>query len=825
MKIVHKSLTVAFALGLALLPARPSLGQASPVPAGPANPDPWPKTAVNAGATYTMYQPQLDSWDQFNLAAHAAVSVLPPGAKNPVFGVVQITAQTQVSRQARTVYFQNIRVVKTQFPTVPDAVWEYQGAIQQILTDGPATMPLDKLEANLAILSAEKKAQAVPVRNAAPAFVFSPSPAVLVTIDGDPVWTKLAGTELRRVLNARPLILSDEWGSVYVHILDGWLQAPGLSGPWTVAPAAPKGADQAAQALAKQNVVDLMPGSPNPETKAVPSLKAGAPKLVVATTPTELIVTEGAPEWAPLDGTQLLYVKNTTANVFNDMARQQIYVLVTGRWFRASGLSGPWQYVSGRELPSDFRFIPDESPKENVKASVPGTSQAQEAVISSQIPEMTPVDRKTATFKPEISGAVVLTPIPGTGLSYVSNSPTPILSDSQSGWYACESGVWYYAPAVTGPWTVAASIPASIYSIPPSSPVFYVTHVRIYTVTPTTVVIGYTPGYMGAIVTPDGTVVYGTGYSYAAYVNASVWYPPPVTYGYGAAVTYTPWTGWAVGFGFGFAMGAAYGSCWGAAPYWGAMPYAYHGAYYGGAYGGAAAWGPGGWAATSGNVYHQYGATSAVTRSSGGYNAWTGNAWSSKAGTSYNSVTGQMSAGQHAQVANAYTGNYASGSRGATYNPNTGVAAAGGKATVGNAYSGQQATVGHAAVAGPGGETAHAQEVGNNTFAEHNGNVYSNTGGGWQQKSGTGGAPQSSFASEQSARQTGEQRASASSWGGGDSGGFDRGGGGFGGDGGGFDRGGGGFGGEGGAGRFGGGGGRFGGGGGGGFGGFRGGRR
>ena len=65
----------------------------------------------------------------------------------------------------------------------------------------------------------------------------------------------------------------------------------------------------------------------------------------------------------------------------------------------------------------------------------------------------------------------------------MSNSPTPILSDSLGGWYACESGVWYAAPSVTGPWSVATSIPASIYSIPASSPVYYVTHVKIYTVT------------------------------------------------------------------------------------------------------------------------------------------------------------------------------------------------------------------------------------------------------------------------------------------------------------------------------------------------------
>ena len=67
---------------------------------------------------------------------------------------------------------------------------------------------------------------------------------------------------------------------------------------------------------------------------------------------------------------------------------------------------------------------------------------------------------------------------------------------------------------------------------------------RIYEVTPQYVVVGYTPGYLGTVVTTDGVVVYGTGYTYVPYIGTAVWYPVPVTYGYAAA------------------------------PYWGAMPYA-----------------------------------------------------------------------------------------------------------------------------------------------------------------------------------------------------------------------------------------------------------
>lgn len=771
----------AFAVSVA---AQQPAASVSPTAEEAPSPDPWPKTAQSGGATYTMYQPQLDDWDQYSLSAHAAVSVLPAGAKDPVFGVIKIGAKTHVSRSTRTVEFKDIQVAEVKFPTVPDAAFQYQKELQKILSDGPATMPLDRLEAELAILNAHKKSQAVPVKNEPPAFIFTETPAVLISIDGQPVWTAVAGTNFTRVLNSRPLILKDSYGNVFVHILDGFLQATSLSGPWTVASPPPQGANQAAQALAKKNVVDLMEGPPDEKTKKKPSLKDGYPQLVIATTPTELIVTGGSPEWTPLEGTQLLYVKNTTGNLFKDMSDQQTYVLVTGRWFRAPGFSGPWQSVSAKSLPSDFQMIPDDSPKENVKASIPGTTQAQEAVIADQIAETADVDRQKVKFTPVISGELQLKPIPDTNLSWVTNSGTPIIKVSPTSWYACQAGVWFTASSVIGPWSVATSVPPVIYSIPPSSPVYYVTYVRIYTVTPTTVVIGYTPGYMGTVVSSDGVVVYGTGYVYPAYVSATVWYPPPVTYGYAAAVTYTPWTGWAVGFGFGLAMGAMVSSsyyhypCWGAAPYWGAMPYAYHGAAYG-PYGGAAAWGPGGWAATSGNIYHQYGATSAVTRSTAGYNAYTGNAWSSRAGASYNSVTGRASVGQQAAVSNAYTGNYGYGQRGASSNPNTGVTTRAGSATVGNAYTGQQSTAKWAGATGPGGQSAGVAQVNGNYYASHDGNVYKGDGSGGYQQYSNGSwnnvsHPQTtqSLQSQEAARSNGEQRsASASSWGGGGSGG------------------------------------------------------
>lgn len=730
-------------------------------------PDPWPKTVVIDSVKYTIYQPQLESWNHFDFIAHAAVSVQAAASAEPQYGVITIAAQTLVDRVFRTVQFQNITVSKAFFPSAPEQAAVWQSGFQSMLSRGSSSMSLDRLEAALAIKESEMKGRAVPVMNTPPGFIFLQRAAILINVDGEPVWRRMDGTSCQRLLNSRALIFKDPAdGRLYLHLYDGFLTAPALNGPWTVAERLPAGIAGLAEQLGKERVVDLLQGQADPDTKKLPSLKLTVPQVVVTTVPTELIITGGAPDWQPLDGTMLLYVKNTTANIFKDMNSQQTYLLVTGRWFVAPGFNGPWNYIPANRLPADFLRIPDDSPKENVKASVPGTVQAKEALIAAQIPQTATIDRAKLAFVPEVSGQPELKPIPNTGMMYVVNAPNPLIMINPNQWYALYNGVWFFSSSLKGPWSVASSIPATIYSIPPSSPLHYVTYVKIYAATPAQVVVGYTPGYMGTVISSDGLVVYGTGYIYPAYIGTTVWYAPPVTYGYAANVSYTPWTGWAVGFGFGWAVSSA----WGPAPYWG--PY---GAAYGyrgyapvyGYHGPAAVWGPGGWAATSGNVYQHWGTTGAVSRSTAGYNAWTGNAWSSKVGMSYNSTNGRISAGQSATVTNVYNGNSISGQRGYTYNPTTGVAARGGS------VSGNKNSAEWGKVTGPGGQTASGVKINNNYYGDHNGNVYKynattgdaqkyNSNGSW----GTVNKPTTqTLQSQSTARSMGDSKAAASSWG------------------------------------------------------------
>ena len=104
-----------------------------------------------------------------------------------------------------------------------------------------------------------------------------------------------------------------------------------------------------------------------------------------------------------------------------------------------------------------------------------------------------------------------------------------------------------------GPWVLAASVPQVIYTIPPTSPMYNVTYVKVYAATPAAVTYGYTSGYMMGFVTA-GVVVYGTGYYYPPVVipgPVPIYYPYP--YSYAGNVAYNPNTGaWAQG-------GAVYG--------------------------------------------------------------------------------------------------------------------------------------------------------------------------------------------------------------------------------------------------------------------------
>jgi hypothetical protein len=738
--------------------------------------DPWPRVVATAGATISIYQPQLERWTDNTIDAYSAVSVKVQGSKATDYGVIWFKARTEVDKVNRVVTLEDFQLTRQNFPTLANNGSVYAGVFRGEMP-WTKSMPLDQLESGLATTGIAEQQQKVQVQNHPPVIDLSTSPAVLALIQGQPV----LGPEehhLQKVINTRALIIFDSSKHVYyLALMDGWMESSTVAGPWVQAKHEPtRDLNKMKQAAVENNQNQVL-GNPQQSLEQAYN-DFNAPAVYVSTVPAELILTQGEPEFVPILGTELLYVSNTGDDIFLDSANQQYYLLVAGRWFTSPSMqNGPWTYASAASLPADFAKIPPYSPKASVLVSIPGTAQAKEALIANQIPQTASISRSAT--KPTITyyGTPEFQPIEGTALTYAVNSATPIIFVFGSGFYACQGGAWFVSQAQTGPWVVATSVPPAIYTIPPSSPIYYATYVQVYGYTPSVVYVGYTPGYYGTVVSSDGVVVYGTGYSYTPYVSQTVYVAAPMTYGVGAAFTWSTVGGWALGFGMGMAIGAACSPWWGPVGYYGwgmAAP-----AWGWGAYGGVA----------SANFYGHWGNAAYSGTRAAWANPYTGNVGAGTRGSFYNPVTGASGVGGRGYNYNAYTGNYAEGRAGAAYNPSTGVVHGGAQGIYGNAYTGQAGTVnrGYAYKPSTGNGIGYN---GNSVYADHDGSVYkASPSSGWQQYNkgswqDASSSARSSLNSESAARTQATQRWGnfhSGGWGGGYGGGgfTDRGGGGW----------------------------------------------
>jgi len=511
----------------------------------------WPKSFTSDGASLTVYQPQVTGWSGNTLTARVAVSVLPEGAAAPQFGTLVLTGTADVDNEQQTVSLSNIAPVQASFPSAPDQADNYAGLVCSQAIGWAQNLSLPAVRANLAVTKAEG-APTVPVQNPVPVIFFSETSAALVLVNGDPALRPVAGTSLLRAINTRAVLVMDQSsGLYYLRVSGGWSQAPSLAGPWTAAQNPPSTLSTVLQNIS--STAELF----NPPEGSKPG---PPPAIYVSTGPAELITTQGTPQFAPIAGTGLLKVTNSGSSIFVYEPNQNYYVVISGRWFASPSLAGPWQFVPSAQLPADFSKIPESDPAGAVLASVAGTPQAGEAAISSTIPQTATIAR-TATTTVSYAGDPVFQPVGGTSLSYAVNTPTPVIQVAEDAFYSVVNGVWFLASAALGPWTVAASVPDVIYTIPPSCPVYYATNVHVYGSTPDVIFTGYTPGYFGPCLSPDGVVVYGTGFWYPPFIGPTIWIGPPLTYGFGA--------GFACGLATGFAFGLAADHGWGCSPWWG----------------------------------------------------------------------------------------------------------------------------------------------------------------------------------------------------------------------------------------------------------------
>jgi len=490
----------------------------------------FPRELTSDLGKVVVHTPQIDTWKDFaTIDGRLAVAVTPTGEDEPVYGVAEFHADTDPNLELRVVAVENTEITVTSFPE-SDAKRRKQldAIVRSAAQHRTHYIPLDVILTYIAPdvpLREEKGISFTP-----PPIFYSSTPALLVMTDGEPLLAPLPDTKLQYVVNTNWDLFKYKEKEWYLRVDKRWLKNKTLEGNWKYDNSLPGDFKKLPD---DENWTEVR--------SAIPPEKGGKtpPTILISDRPAELIVTDGEPGYRSVGGPGLEYITDTESDVFR--FDSEYYYLVSGRWFRAVTLGGPWEHVS--ELPDAFAQIPSDHDKGHVLAAVPNTDEARLAVLEASIPRKATVSRdageKVNVF---FQGEPQFEVIPGTTIERATNSANDILKVGDA-YYLCDNAVWYVAATTDGPWIVADTIPAEIYTIPPNSPSYHVTHVHVYESDDNSVSTGYTSGYFGTYVT-YGVVVYGSGWYYPPYYGYPYYpYYYAYPYSYGGSAWYNPNTG------------------------------------------------------------------------------------------------------------------------------------------------------------------------------------------------------------------------------------------------------------------------------------------
>lgn len=192
------------------------------------------------------------------------------------------------------------------------------------------------------------------------------------------------------------------------------------------------------------------------------------PKIIYASTPTMLVVIDGVPMKVNVKGIEdLSYVVNTNWDLFYSKSSDVYSLLLGDTWLTAKTLEGPWVQSTA---PKGITALPDEKRWKAAKAAIPGGS-----IPNDELPNILVAEAPAELIITK--GAVELDPIPGTRLSFIANTSSDIVSNSDDKlYYFLTSGRWFKAKSLNGSWSGVSSLPAEFQSIPAGHPR---SHVRV----------------------------------------------------------------------------------------------------------------------------------------------------------------------------------------------------------------------------------------------------------------------------------------------------------------------------------------------------------
>lgn len=192
------------------------------------------------------------------------------------------------------------------------------------------------------------------------------------------------------------------------------------------------------------------------QSSEAPKLNLEPPVILVSESPLQLLSIDKEPVRAPIVGTGLEYVVNTSWNVFYHARTGRWYVLNDGAWQQSNYLSdGGWDTVD--KLPSDFGALQNNDNWPNVQAALPPRIPSEPPVpfvISLQATELILLD-----------GEPRLADIRDTGIRYVSNTKSDLF-ELANRWYLLVSGRWFSSNDLGAQWQSVKSLPDAFAQIP-----------------------------------------------------------------------------------------------------------------------------------------------------------------------------------------------------------------------------------------------------------------------------------------------------------------------------------------------------------------------
>ena len=189
--------------------------------------------------------------------------------------------------------------------------------------------------------------------------------------------------------------------------------------------------------------------------------------------------------YVSIPGTDLLYAANTSGNVFKSLTDQQNYILISGRWYRAPSLNGPWQFVPGNQVAARFCGHSRHQPQGKREGQRAGNAAGGGGAHRQQHPakhrggahqRRCPPRRLTARRnwrRLKARRCITLSTAPRRSSKWIRNPGMPART-------AC--GMPPPRPTARGRWRHPSR--RSFTPFPPTSPLHYLTYVQVYGSTP-----------------------------------------------------------------------------------------------------------------------------------------------------------------------------------------------------------------------------------------------------------------------------------------------------------------------------------------------------